>query len=399
MSVHPVVTLWKSRRPVVDARGPHGRAMSTLIVPPPTDGDARRPPPVPRVAAHRGACGYRPEHTLGAYRTAIRMGADDIEVDLVATADGVLVARHENELSRTTDIASVPDLAGRRRVGSVDGRTLRGWFTEDLTLEELKRLGARERKARLRVTNTLHDGREGVPTLDEVLALAAAEGVRRGREVGVLLELKNPSHFAARGLDLLDPLLAALRRHGHDRPDSSVTVMAFETGVLRDLAARASVPRVQLLGAAHRTPWDLRAGDGTRPGAGRRRRPRTYGELAGRTGLAWIREYAQGVGPTKELVLPVTDDGHHGAPTPVVRQAHALGLGVQVWTLRAENRFLPPALRSAGDDAEHGDLGAEVTAFLRAGVDRVITDHPDLAVAARDAFAAAPTEHRGEEAG
>lgn len=362
--------------------------MDTLLAPPPAPDESRSLLDHPRVAAHRGASGYRPEHTLDAYRTAIRMGADDIEVDLVPTADGVLLARHENELSRTTDVERVPRFARRRRVGSLDGKTVRGWFSEDFTLAEVKRLTARERKARLRVSNTLYDGREGVPTLDEVLAMATAEGLRRARPVGVLLELKNPSHFAALGLGLLDPLLSALRRHDLDRPDSPVTVMAFETGVLRELATRSPVPRVQLLGAAHRTPWDLRAGA----------EPRTYGELSTPQGLAWVGQYAQGVGPTKELVLPVADDGAHAAPTPLVRDAHRRGLTVQVWTLRAENRFLPPALR-APDDRALGDMGAEVSAFLRTGVDRVITDHPDVAVAARDAFAPAPTKRRSHQAG
>lgn len=303
--------------------------MDTLLAPPPAPDESRSLLERPLVAAHRGASGYRPEHTLEAYRTAIRMGADDIEVDLVPTADGVLVARHESELSRTTDVERVPRFARRHRVGSVDGKTVRGWFTEDFTLDEVKRLTARERKARLRVSNTLYDGREGVPTLDEVLAMATAEGLRRGRPVGILLELKNPSHFAALGLGLVDPLLAALRRHDLDRPDSPVTIMAFETRVLRELASRSRVPRVQLLGAAHRTPRDLRGSA----------EARTYAELATPEGLAWVGRYAHGVGPTKELVLPVGDDGAHEAVTPLVRDAHRLGLTLQVWTLRAENRL------------------------------------------------------------
>lgn len=343
--------------------------------------------PRPCVAAHRGASGYRPEHTLESYRTAIRMGADEIEVDLVATRDHVLVARHENELSRTTDVERLPRFSRRRRVGSLDGRTVRGWFTEDLTVEEVKLLTARERKARLRLANTVHDFREGVPTLDEVLAMTTAEGIRRGRPVGVLLELKNPTHFAALGLGLVAPLLATLRRHGLDGPTSRVTVMAFETGVLRELAASSQVPLVQLLGAAHRRPWDLRSG-------GERQ---TYGDLASPEGLDGVAEYAVGVGPTKELVLPVHDDGHHLPPTSLVSLAHQRGLTVQVWTLRAENRFLPPALRST-TDSPLGDMGAEVQGFLRAGVDRVITDHPDIAVAARDAFAPALAPDRRQQA-
>lgn len=351
--------------------------MASDLIPLPLP-DGLGPSPLPRVAAHRGASGHRPEHTLDAYRTAIRMGADDIEVDLVPTADGVLVARHENELSETTDVAEIPRLARHRRVGSVDGRTVRGWFVEDLTLAEVKQLGARERKRRLRHRNTRYDGREGVPTLDEVLAMAKAEGVRRGRRVGVLLELKNPSHFAARGLALIDPLLATLRRHGLDGPDSPVTVMAFETAVLRELATRSPVSTVQLLGAAHRRPWDHRlAGD-----------RRTFGDLATLEGLARVAEYAQAVGPTKELVLPTDDEGRWGTPTTLVEDAHRAGLRVLVWTLRVENKYLPVALRSTGETSAAGDMAAEVIGHLRAGVDSVITDHPDVAVVARDAYAA-----------
>nr|WP_238694298.1 glycerophosphodiester phosphodiesterase family protein [Nocardioides daphniae] len=300
----------------------------------------------------------------------------------------MLLARHENELSRTTDVASVRRFARRRRVGSVDGKTQRGWFTEDFTVAEVKRLTARERKPRLRPANTLYDGREGVPTLDEVLAMASAEGARRGRTVGLLLELKTPTHFAGLGLDLVDPLLTALRRHGLDTAVSDVAVMAFETGVLRRVAQRSRVAVVQLLGAAHRRPWDLKvAGD-----------RRTYGDLASPEGLAWVDEYADGLGATKELVLPVTETGAHAAPTPLVAEAHRLGLTVHVWTLRAENRFLPPALRAYDDTSTTGDMAAEVRAFLAAGVDGVITDHPDIAVVARDAFAPAAAERRGEQA-
>lgn len=342
----------------------------------------RSVPAVPAVVAHRGASGHRPEHTLDAFRTAIRMGADEIELDLVISADRVLLVRHENELSRSTDVVHHPRFARRCVTRSVDGTPAAGWFTEDFTLAEIKQLTACERRPRLRPSNTAYDGHEGVPTLDEVLAMVAAESIRAGRQVGVMLELKHPSHFAARGLDMVPPLLATLRRHGLDAPWSPVTLMAFETAVLRELASTSGLATMQLLGPAHERPWDLAcAGD-----------PRTYADLATPEGLGRINTYADGIGAHKELVLPSEGSGGSGADlgaaSPLVGDAHRCGLTVHVWTLRAENLFLPPALRIGDDPSAIGDLATEVRAFLDAGVDGLITDHPDLAVAARAAHLA-----------
>ncbi|MDT9591513.1 glycerophosphodiester phosphodiesterase family protein [Nocardioides zeae] len=327
----------------------------------------------PGVTAHRGASGVRPEHTLDAYRTAIRAGVDDIELDLVCTADGVLVARHENELSLTTDVATRPELAALRTRRDVDGVVHEGWFAEDLTLPEIKLLTARERFPELRPGSAAHDGREGVPTLTEVLAMVEAESVRRGRAVGVMLELKHVEHARRRGLDYESALLADLRRHDLDHPRARVTLMSFETAVLRRLATRARVQVVQLLDRLDRQPPDaLVAGAAT-----------TYGDLASPAGLDHVERYADGIGVARSLVLPPGPDGELGEPTSLVREAHRRWLTVQVWTLRAENRFLPADLRSADPDpAAHGDLAAEVHAFLDAGVDGVTTDHPEVAIAA-----------------
>jgi glycerophosphoryl diester phosphodiesterase len=325
----------------------------------------------PLVVAHRGASGLRPEHTLGAFRAAIRMGADDIELDLVMTADRVLVVRHDNELSRTTDVASCPRFAGRRTTRTLDGVVLAGWFAEDFTLAEIKQLTAREPHPLLRASNTAHDGLEGVPTLDEVLAMVAAESIRGGRQVGVMLEIKHPTHLAARGLDVVGPLLATLRRHGLDGPWSPITLMAFEPGVLRKLATRSRLAVVQLLGPAHERPWDLElAGD-----------PRTFADLATPEGLEVIDEYADGIAAVKELILPRDIRDDVGVASSLVRDAHRRGLTVHVWTLRAENIFLPIGLRRGDDPSALGDLAGEVRAFLAAGVDGVITDQPDVAVA------------------
>lgn len=309
----------------------------------------------PAVVAHRGASGYRPEHTLDAYRTAIRLGADAIELDVVPTADGVLLARHENELSLTTDVAAHPELADRRTTKVVDGETMTGWFAEDLTLAEVKTLAARERRPGLRPGNTVHDGREGVPTLNEVLAMVGAESVRRGRAVGVLVELKSPPYFDALGLSLDEPLLADLRRHGLDHARSRVTLMSFDGAVLRRLARRTLVPLVQLL---------------------------DVGDAVDGPALDAIEEYADAIGVHQDLVLPRTADGALDEPTRLVRDAHRRWLDVYVWTLRAENHYLPTEHRVGDDPAGLGDLRGLADAFLDAGVDGLITDHPDLAIRA-----------------
>jgi glycerophosphoryl diester phosphodiesterase len=309
----------------------------------------------PVVVAHRGASGYRPEHTLDAYRTAIRMGADAIELDLVPTADGVLLARHENELSVTTDVARHPGLAHLRTTKVVDGETLTGWFTEDLTLAEVKLLAARERRPGLRPGNTVHDGREGVPTLNEVLAMVGAESVRRGRPVGILLELKTPPYFDDLGLSLDGPLLADLGRHGLDHARSRVTLMSFDGGILRRLAPQTKVPLVRLL---------------------------DVGDRVDAAALDAIEEYADAIGVHQDLVLPRTADNTLDDPTRLVRDAHKRWLDVYVWTLRAENHYLPAELRIGADPAALGDLLGLADAFLDAGVDGLITDHPDLAMRA-----------------
>ncbi len=326
----------------------------------------------PTVVAHRGASGHRPEHTLEAYRTAIRMGVDDIEIDLVATRDGVLVARHDLELSPTTDVARQSALAHLRRTLTVDGVAQRGWFVQDLTLAELKTLATRERLPGTRPGNTAYDGAEGVPTLTEVLAMVGAESARRGRAVGVLLELKHATHHDTVGLPLDVPLMRVLARHGLDHPWARVTLMSFETTVLRRLAGRTGLPIVQLLGAAHRHPADLvAAGD-----------PRTYADLMTPDGLSWIDDYADGIGPHTALVLPRDGGGAIHGPSTLVRDAHKRGLTVHAWTVRGENRFLPSNLRVGEAPDALGDMAGEVRALLAAGVDGVITDHPELALAA-----------------
>ena len=329
----------------------------------------------PIVVAHRGASGYRPEHTLAGYRLAIRMGADFIEPDLVSTKDGVLVARHENEISGTTDVADRPEFADRRTTKTIDGTEVTGWFTEDFTLEELRTLRAEERLPLVRPGNTRYDGRFQVPTFDEVLDVAREEGRRRGRTIGVYPETKHPSYFDSIGLSLEEPLVRALRRHHLDRPNAPVFIQSFETGNLRDLANRVRVPLVQLVDAGG-APYDLQSsGDG-----------RTYSDLVTPDGLREIATYAEGVGANKNLVLPRDATGSTGDPSELVGDAHRAGLLVHVWTMRDENQFMATDFRRGADPNAKGDALAEIHAFLDAGVDGIFGDFPDTAVDARDAW-------------
>ena len=329
----------------------------------------------PIVIAHRGASGERPEHTLEAYQVAIEAGADFVEPDLVATKDGVLVCRHENEISGTTDVGSRPEFAARRATKRVDGMPVTGWFTEDFTLAELKTLRARERLPELRGTG--YDGRFEVPSFEELLALVGAANARPERKehpVGVYPETKHPSYFEALGLPLEARLLEALRRHGLDRGDAAVFIQSFEVQNLKRLAALTRVPLVQLIDA-HGSPWDASHGAS-----------RSYAEMIRPEGLQDIARYARAIGPDKSLVLPRDAAGRLLPGTRLVGDAHAAGLLVHVYTLRAENPFLPLDLRRPGGAAVRGDLEAEATAFLKAGVDGFFTDQPTLGVRARDAF-------------
>jgi glycerophosphoryl diester phosphodiesterase len=330
----------------------------------------------PIVIGHRGASGERPEHTLESYRLGIEQGADFVEPDLVATKDGVLVCRHENEISGTTDVASRAEFAERRTTKTIDGVATTGWFSEDFTLAELKTLRTRERLPQLR--GTAFDGRFAVPTFDELLDLVAATNARperRGRPLGVYPETKHPSYFESQGRALEPSLLAALRRHGLDRADAPVYIQSFEVGNLRRIATLTRVPLVQLIEPAGR-PWDFTVG----------RSERSYADLLKPEGLREIASYARGIGVHKNLVLPRDGSDRLLAPTTLVRDAHAAGLLVHVFTLRAENQFLPAELRRGSDLAAKGDLAGEAALFLKAGIDGFFTDHPALGAMARDAF-------------
>jgi glycerophosphoryl diester phosphodiesterase len=330
----------------------------------------------PIVIGHRGASGYRSEHTLGAYRLAIRQGADYIEPDLVSTSDGVLVARHENEIGQTTDVASHSEFASRRTTKEIDGASITGWFTEDFTLAELKTLRAVERIPQLRPQNADYNGRFEIPTLQEVIDLVKHASRRHG-PIGIYPETKHPSYFDSIGLSLEEPLVRTLHRNGYRGRHARVFIQSFEVGNLQDLDGMTRVPLVQLLNASGR-PWDFAVAND----------PRTYTDLATPEGLEFIASYADGVGANKDLIIPRDSAGNLASPTRLVRWAHRENLIVHAWTFRAENSFLPTDMR-LGDPAapdflaQFGDWGAEYAAFFATRLDGLFADQPDLAVDAR----------------
>jgi glycerophosphoryl diester phosphodiesterase len=333
----------------------------------------------PLVFGHRGAPGYRPEHTLAGYQLAIDMGADFVEPDLVSTKDGVLVARHENEISGTTDVADHPEFADRRTTKTIDGKQVTGWFTEDFTLAELKTLRAKERIPGVRPQNTQYDGMFEVPTLEEVIDLVERNEAASGRTIGIAPETKHPTYFDSIGLSLEEPLAATLKAHDLDDADDPVVIQSFEVSNLRDeLEHMVDTPLVQLVDSAGGAPYDqVVAGTGV-----------TNADLVTKDGLKRIAGYADWVSPYKYWVIGRTADNHLAAPTKLVQKAHGVGLPVVIWTMRAENQFLPAECRVGTDPNAIGDLGCEVGAYLDAGVDAFFTDQADLGVAARDAWLA-----------
>jgi glycerophosphoryl diester phosphodiesterase len=336
----------------------------------------------PVVIAHRGASGYRPEHTLAAYELAIEMGADFIEPDLVMSKDGAFIARHENVLARidpgtgavteaTTNVHEHPQFASRRTTKVIDGEMLTGWFSEDFTLAELKTLRARERIPGERPANVAYNDLYPIPTLQEIIALAKTRSAALGRVVGIYPETKHPSYHASIGLPMERALVDVLAANDWDRADAPVYIQSFEVGNLRYLASVTKVPLIQLL-ATTGQPWDFQISADAR----------AYADLASAQGLREVASYAAGVGPNKDFVIARDKDGNLAKPTAFVRDAHAAGLLVHPWTFRTENAFLPTEFQRGRVRSERGDGEAEMLAFLRAGVDGFFTDQADLGIAA-----------------
>ena len=351
----------------------------------------------PLVIGHRGASGYLPDHTLEGYKRAIELGADFIEPDLVATKDGVLVARHEPNITGTTDVAQRPEFAARKTKKVVDGVQEEGWFASDFTLAELKTLRAIQPLAE---RDQSHNGQYQIPTLEEVLDLAKSEGTRLGRSIGVYPETKHPTYHVNLGLQLEDRLLAVLAKYGYTRKTSPVIVQSFEVSNLKYLRSKTQVRLVQLvdaddvkpdgsmsLVAPYDKPYDFAVAGDTR----------TFASLLTPAGLQEVKTYADGIGPWKPYLISSkqVDANNDGTPddlngdgkiderdrvmmpaTDVVKNAHAAGLLVHPYTFRSE------AKRLASDFK--GDPKAEYKLFYQLGVDGVFSDFPDHAKAARD---------------
>ncbi|WOF22191.1 glycerophosphodiester phosphodiesterase family protein [Microbacterium betulae] len=324
----------------------------------------------PLVIGHRGAPGYRPEHSRSSYELAFAMGVDAVEPDVVASRDGVLVVRHENEISGTTDVADRPEFAGRRTTKTVDGRRLAGWFTEDFTWEELATLRARERLPAIRPSSAAFDGSEPLLTLVELLGLVREASADRGREIGVVLEVKHATHFAAAGLDLVPLVERDLRATGWLDGSRPLVVESFEPTVLARLRERG-VPAayVSLLEAAG-APFDLVARDGAAA--------RTYAEAVSPDGLDDLADAVEGISVDKRMLLERDPFSGQRRAAPLVAAARERGLQVYTWTCRPENAFLAPEFRGAGGGAAHGDYAGEWRALRDSGVDGVFVDHADL---------------------
>jgi len=348
--------------------------------------------PKPLVIGHRGASALRPEHTLASYQKAIDDGADIIEPDLVATKDGALVARHENDITGTTNVAELPQFADRKRLKVIDGERLTGWFTEDFTLAELKTLRARERIPKLRPANAKLNDQFEIPTFDEILKLAEQAAMKRGRPVGIYPELKHPSYFRGIGLPLEERLVTTLQGNAYAKT-APIYVQSFEVAPLRTVkrllgASMPNVKIVQLIGNPRTRPADWRlAGD-----------TRTYADMTTPIGLREVATYAFGIGPEKNSVIPRDAQGNLAAPSALVANAHAAGLVVHPYTFRPENAFLPKSLRAPGDDATRNPAGMirEVQAFIDAGADGFFTDDPGIG---RRAVDSSPLSHLWERGG
>ncbi|MBU3672620.1 MAG: glycerophosphodiester phosphodiesterase [Sinobacteraceae bacterium] len=332
----------------------------------------------PLVIAHRGCSALRPEHTLEAYAKAIEDGADFIEPDLVVTRDGQLVARHENNLADSTDVAIKPQFASRRCVKIIDGERREGWFAEDFTLEELRSLRTRERFVDMRQESRRYDGLFGICTLEEIVDLVEAKAKSHQRIIGLAPEFKHSSYFQGLGLALEPLLLAQIETSAYLRR-CPLILQSFEIKNLQQLRERLStlpnVQLMQLIGDPRRRPWDAEA----------RGADTSYGDMLSPRGLAAVAEYADYVAPPARVLIPLDAEQRLGEPSGIVETAHTAGLLVGTWTFRPENRFLPADFRDGGAPEARNELGsvAEMQRYLALGIDALFTDDPGLGNIAR----------------
>jgi len=340
-------------------------------------GRRRYPETMPRrtplVIGHRGAPGYRPEHSRSSYDLALALGVDAVEPDVVVSRDGVLVVRHENEISGTTDVADRPEFADRRATRTIDGAELTGWFTEDFTWDELATLRCRERLPKLRSSSASFDGAQPVLRLRDVLDIVRAASLAQGREIGVVLEIKHATYFSSIGWDVAALVDVELRDAGWAAGELPLTIEAFESTVLFALQERG-IPAtyIYLLEAAGR-PFDLFAAQG--------KLAPTYRQTAAPAGLDRLVGRVDGISVDKRMILAPDKLGRLTGPSPIVADAQARGLRVYTWTCRPENSFLIGQFRGRGGAAAFGDWESEWAVIRDAGVDGVFVDHPDLGVA------------------
>ncbi|THD34545.1 MAG: glycerophosphodiester phosphodiesterase [Sphingomonas sp.] len=324
----------------------------------------------PIVIGHRGASGERPEHTLASYEVAIADGADFIEPDLVLTKDNVFVARHENDITGTTDVANHPEFASRKTTKTIDGEKHTGWFTEDFTLAELKTLRAKERLPQLRPANAAYDGKYTIPTLAEIIALAKKRSKELGRTIGIYPETKHPTYFASIGLPMERHLVAELKAAGWDSATAPVFIQSFEVNNLKFLHTITKIRLIQLMDGSGGPA------DNATP---------SYASMITPVGLKAVSAYAWGIGPNKDMV-----DKGEGTPTTLVADAHKARLRVHVWTFRAENFFLPASLRVGANPLDHGNVAEAMRRQLALGIDGFFTDFPLIGATARNAYRATP---------
>ncbi|MFE2069547.1 glycerophosphodiester phosphodiesterase [Streptomyces sp. NPDC059467] len=333
--------------------------------------------PKPAIIGHRGASGYRPEHTFGSYNLALDLGADIVEAgDLVPTKDGHLVCRHEPEIGGTTNVADHPEFADRKTTKTLDGVPTTGWFTEDFTLAELKTLRAIERIPANRPHNTLYNGRWEIPTFEEVLKWQDEQTRKRGKQVWIYPETKHPTYFRRLGLGLEERVAKLLRKYGKDKRNSPVILQSFEPSSIQRLNTLVDNPLVVLLSGVTTQPYDFVAtGD-----------PRTVADLITPKGLREIAGYAQGIGPTLDLIIPKDANGNFTTPSTLVADAHKVGLILHPYTMRNENPFLPPAFRKGTGVDAYGDPFSVYKTYFATGIDGVFSDNADTAVLARADF-------------